>query len=78
MAVIKKSELQKMSAKDSEAKIEVLQRALLELEGEGKREKKKPLKKAIAKLKTRISMLAKKDLNTSSAPKIPTKKVNDK
>ena len=74
MAVIKKSVLQKMSAKESEAKVVELQRALLELEGEGKREKKKPVKKAIAKLKTRLVALAKKDLNTGSAPKISSKK----
>ncbi len=56
MAVIKKSDLKAMSAKEAEAKIAELEKAILELHGEGKREKVKPLKRAIAKLKTRISM----------------------
>ena len=63
-----------MSAKEAETKILSLERALLELEGEGKREKKKPVKKAIAKLKTHITSVnsaakAKaQTLNTKPAP----------
>ena len=59
MATIKKSDIQKFSVKEAEAKVISLERALLELEGEGKREKKKPVKKAIAKLKTHITSLNK-------------------
>ncbi len=56
MAAIRKNELRKMSPKEAEAKIVQLERVLLELEGEGKHEKKKPVKKGIAKLKTLLSM----------------------
>ncbi len=52
MAVIKDNELKEMSPKAAEAKIAELEKAILELQGEGKREKIRPLKRAIAKLKT--------------------------
>lgn len=72
MAVIKKSDIKRMTPKEAEAKIAELEKAMLILEGEGKREKKKPLKKAIAKLKTLLN--SQKTLNTSSAPKNNTTK----
>ncbi|MEW6723255.1 MAG: hypothetical protein AB1324_08380 [Candidatus Micrarchaeota archaeon] len=52
MAVIKKTQLASMTMEERSAKISELERAILELRGEGKREKVKPLKKAIAKLRT--------------------------
>ncbi len=55
MAVIKKNDLKVMSAKEAEAKIADLEKAILELHGEGKREKVQPLKRTIAKLKTIIA-----------------------
>jgi hypothetical protein len=60
-----------MTNKEAEKKLVELDRALLELEGEGKREKRKPVKKAIAKLKTLLSQ--NKSLNTTSVPKDITK-----
>jgi ribosomal protein L29 len=55
MAIIKKDELKKMTAKEAEKKIVEIERALLEAEGEGKRERRKPLRRAIAQLKTVIN-----------------------
>jgi ribosomal protein L29 len=52
MAVIRKSELQKMNDAEKAAKIAELERAVLELRGEGRGDKAKSLKKAIARLKT--------------------------
>ena len=72
MAVIRKSDMQKMTDKEAETKLTELERALLELEGEGKKEKKKPVKKAIAKLKTLLSQ--RKGLNKGPALKDITKK----
>ncbi len=56
MAVIKKNELNMMSRKAMEEKILELERTILELCGEGKKEKVKPLKKAVAKLKNMLSL----------------------
>ncbi len=55
MAVISKNELKSMTPKAAEAKIAELEKAMLELHGEGKREKANALKKAIARLRTIIS-----------------------
>lgn len=52
MAVIKKTELDSMDDAAKAAKITELERAILELQGEGQKTKIKPLKKAIAMLKT--------------------------
>ena len=52
MAVIKKTEFDTMDDAAKAAKIAELERAILELQGEGRKDKVKPLKKAIAKLKT--------------------------
>jgi len=52
MAVIKKNELRTMDAKARTAKIADLEKAILELKGEGRADKTKPLRKAIAQLKT--------------------------
>jgi len=72
MAAIRKSDVRKMSPREMQAKLVELERTLLELQGEGKHEKKKPVKKAIACLKTMLHMKelgAGKSLNTTSAPK---------
>lgn len=55
MAVIKRNELKALSPKEAEAKIAELEKAILELHGEGKREKVQPLKRTIARLKTLIA-----------------------
>jgi ribosomal protein L29 len=52
MAVIRKSELKKMSPEERARKVAELEKAMLELCGEGRRDKARPLRKAIAKLKT--------------------------
>lgn len=52
MAVMKKSEIAKLTDKERVAKIAEIERAMLELHGEGRADKARPLKKAIAKLKT--------------------------
>ncbi|MEM2909366.1 MAG: hypothetical protein QXT05_02025 [Candidatus Bilamarchaeaceae archaeon] len=56
MAIIKKDELKKMTKKDAEKKIEELERALLETEGEGKKERRRLLRKTIAQLKTIVNL----------------------
>jgi ribosomal protein L29 len=52
MAVIRKSELKTMGPEERVKKIAELEKAMLELRGEGRKDKTKPLRKAIAKLKT--------------------------
>ncbi|MBU0527898.1 MAG: hypothetical protein ABH983_01725 [Candidatus Micrarchaeota archaeon] len=48
---MKKYEIQKLTPKECGAKIAEIEKAILELRGEGRTEKIKPLKKTIAKLK---------------------------
>ncbi len=72
MAVIKKEDLRKMSRKDAERKLEELEMALLELEGEGKREMRSPLKKAIAQLKTLINMKTEEESDGGKGLKSPS------
>jgi len=72
MAVIKKEDLRKMSRKDAERKLEELEMALLELEGEGKREMRSPLKKAIAQLKTLINMKTEEESDGGKDLKSPS------
>ena len=52
MAIIKKSELDSMNDMQKADKIAQLEKAMLEMRGEGRKDKVKPLRKAIAKLKT--------------------------
>jgi ribosomal protein L29 len=52
MAAIRKSEMEKMTPAERQKKIAELERALLELRGEGRLDKARPVKKAIARLKT--------------------------
>lgn len=52
MAAIRKSEIAKMTDAEKQAKIADLERAMLELRGEGRLDKARPLRKAIAQLKT--------------------------
>ena len=65
MAVLKKKDFKNLTVEEATKKITDLNRVMLQLEGEGKREKRAPVKKAIAQLKTFLT--AKKALNTSSA-----------
>ena len=67
MAVIKKKELQKLTPEERNKKIVELERAILELRGEGRKEKIKPLRKTIARLRT--PALGSQSHN--DAPKIP-------
>jgi ribosomal protein L29 len=76
MPVLRTNDVKKMSPREIQTKMAQLERTLLELEGEGKHEKRKPVKKAIARLLTAISIANKaakaaapKTLNTGSAPK---------
>lgn len=52
MAVIKRNELHGMSDAERQKKMGEIEKAILELRGEGRKDKVKPLKKAIAQLKT--------------------------
>lgn len=52
MGAIKKTELNTMSDSQKEAKIAELEKAILELRGEGRGDKTRPLRKAIAMLRT--------------------------
>ena len=54
MAVIRKSEIAKLSPQEMQAKLVEFNKAMLELRGEGRKDKVRPLRKAIAGLKTRI------------------------
>jgi ribosomal protein L29 len=67
MAAIKSNELRKLSKEQAMAKIGEFEKVMLELEGEGKREKKKPLRKGIAKLKTYITELEMRQKKTKAA-----------
>ncbi len=60
MAVIKRTQLDSMTEAEKAAKITELEKAMLELRGEGRKDKVKPLRKAIAKLKTPRPIKAKK------------------
>lgn len=60
MAVIKRTELEGMSEAERQKKIGELEKAMLELRGEGHKDKVKPLRKAIAKLRTPRQAKAKK------------------
>lgn len=61
MSVIKKTELDSMNDAEKANKIADLEKAILELRGESKKEKIKSLKKAIARLKTPRPVKSKKD-----------------
>lgn len=52
MAAIRKSDLEKMSPAERKSRIAELERGMLELRGEGRLDKIRPLRKAIARLKT--------------------------
>ena len=59
MATLKMKDIAKLSRKQAEEKMVELERSLLELAAEGKAEKKKPLKQAIARLCQYIARLSK-------------------
>ncbi|HIE54616.1 MAG TPA: hypothetical protein EYP90_05470 [Chromatiaceae bacterium] len=72
MAAIRKNDFDKMSEKEMKAKIIEFERAILELEGEGKKDKARPLRKAIASMKTR--MHSAQTLNTPTEEKVTERK----
>jgi ribosomal protein L29 len=57
---LKKTDLEGMGEKERQAKIGELERALLELRGEGRLDKVKSIRKMIAQLKTPSSKRVKK------------------
>ena len=57
MAVLRNKDVKKFSKQQAVEKLAELERSMLELMGEGKREKRKPLKQAIARLRTHIHNL---------------------
>lgn len=57
MAVLRNKDIKKLSKQQAAEKLVELEKSMLELMGEGKREKRKPLKQAIARLKTYIHQL---------------------
>ena len=61
MAVLRPNDIKKFTKEQAVLKLDELDRVMLELEGEGKREKKKAVRKAIARLKTYIHMLNSKE-----------------
>lgn len=64
MAVLKKSELEKLTTVEAiEAKIKSFELSLLELEAEGKSDKTRPIKKAIATLLGHAKALKAKKAN---------------
>ena len=63
MAVLYNKDVKKLSKQQAAEKLVELERAMLELAGEGKREKRKPLKQAIARVKTHIHQLDAKESN---------------
>jgi ribosomal protein L29 len=60
MAAIRRSDMEKMSPVERKNKIVELERAMLELRGEGRLDKARPLRKAIARLKTPPAKVIKK------------------
>jgi len=58
--VLRNKDLKKLSKQQAAEKLVELEKSMLELMGEGKKEKRKPLKQAIARLKTYIHQLEKK------------------
>ncbi len=61
MAILRMKEVTKLSLKQAEEKMVELERSLLELAAEGKLEKKKSLKKAMARLRIHIHELSMKE-----------------
>ena len=57
MAVLRMGDVKKLNRKDATAKKDELEKTLIELEGSGKREKTKPVRKALARLNIYISQL---------------------
>ncbi len=67
MAVIKKSEIAKLSPQEMQAKLVEFNKAMLELRGEGRKDKVRPLRKAIAGMKTRIRAA---EIKTAASKKV--------
>jgi len=60
MAVLRMGDVKKLSLKEATTKKDELEKAVLELDGSGKKEKTKPVKKALARLNTYIAQLESK------------------
>lgn len=52
MASIKKSEIEKLTPAERKSKVLEMEKAILEMRGEGQLDKVRPLRQAIARLKT--------------------------
>jgi ribosomal protein L29 len=65
MAAIKKNEISKLSKAELEAKLDALERSMLELRGEGRYDKVKSVRHAVAAIKTKLNMLGKVVKNTA-------------
>lgn len=52
MAVLRSNDIKKLSRQQAVEKLAELEKAMLELGGEGKLERRRPLKQAIARLRT--------------------------
>ena len=59
MSVLRNREIKKLSKQQAVEKLAEMEKGMLELRAEGKREKATPLKQAIARLKTYIHQLSK-------------------
>lgn len=75
MAAIKKSDIKNMNKKELENKLVELRKVMLELEGEGKRDKTRPIKKAIAAILTTLST---ESLNNRTSKSINVNKPDEK
>ena len=73
MAIIKKTQLAAMSDVEKTAKIAELERAMLELRGEGRNDKIKPLRKAIARLRTPRAQNLKNPVRSGNPSGFPIK-----
>lgn len=61
MAAIKAKDMRKLTKEQASQKLTELGNVLIQLEGEGKREKKKTVRKGIARLKTYLGELERKE-----------------
>lgn len=73
MAIIKKTQLAAMSDAERTTKIAELERSMLELRGEGRKDKTKSLRKAIARLKTPRAQDLKNPVRSGTPSGVPIK-----
>lgn len=70
MAVLRMPDIRKLSAADAQKKLSEMERVLLELMGQGKRDKTRPVKKAIARLKTVLHEFSRNPGKSGKNPKV--------